>query len=356
MKYTITLDGIRGIAILSVLLFHYGMPYLSGGFYGVDIFFVLSGFLITSILLKEVSESGTISFKDFYVKRILRLFPALCFMLLLYGLMAFFFAINPQRHYIDMAIVFFYLSNWSRAFNFKHPAEMGHTWSLSIEEQFYLIWPAILCATFRRLGIKGLFAVTLLLAAFSALDRVLLLPFTDWHRLYNGFDTRMDTILYGCLLGILLFWKKENWVPVVVRKLAPFIGWSGIILYLFIGEVYSLHTYWYGILLVAIFSGCLIFSAVASGSPKTKAVLSSPLLVWLGKRSYGLYLWHYTINSILKIDKHGFATTLLAILLALAATEFSYRFVEHPFMTLKGRLVKDRKKNIPTDAITSINY
>lgn len=337
MNYLVALDGIRGIAILSVLLFHYRVPYILGGFYGVDIFFVLSGFLITSILLKELAASGTLSFKNFYIRRILRLFPALCLMLLLYGILAFFFAKNPSRHYVDMAIVFFYLSNWTRAFDLKHPAEMGHTWSLSIEEQFYLVWPTIMYHAYKRLAIKGLFAVVLALAALATLNRIVLVPFVTYDRLYNGFDTRVDTILYGCLLGILFFWKKDTWCPAVVKKIVPYVGWGGITLNLFIGHVYAQQTYWYGMFMVAISSCCLIFAAVMAVESKTKQVLSTPLLVWFGKRSYGLYLWHYTINSILKIDQHGLSRTVLSLLMTFLLTEFSYRFVERPCMSFKGR-------------------
>ncbi|WP_298267859.1 acyltransferase [Geobacter sp.] len=351
MKYSRALDGLRGIAILTVCFFHWGLPWIPGGFFGVDIFFVVSGYLITSILLQELRTTSNINFRDFYLRRILRLFPALCFMLLLYGLLATFVAVNPARHYLDILIVFFYMANWARALDFGHPMEMGHTWSLSIEEQFYLVWPFIMYRSVRKLGPKGLFAVTLFLAAGSTLERVVLLPIASVDRLYNGFDTRMDTLLYGCILAIVLHFRP-NWSlpPKLCRILLPAIGWGGIMCSLGLGHVYDPFTYFYGILLVAIFSMALVVSAVSTWAPRTQAVLSSPVFVWFGKRSYGLYLWHYTINMLLKIEHHGIGRTLLSAGIALVMTEVSYRCVERPFLALKRKFGATASADVPAVA------
>ena len=337
MGYLRALDGLRGIAILVVCFYHWKVPGFIGGYFGVDIFFVLSGYLITTILLGEHNKTGCISYRNFYYRRFLRLFPALCFLLFVYAVLALFTA-HPARHYTGIAIAFFYLSNWSLALGIFDPGEVGHTWSLSVEEQFYLLWPVTLYGVLRKFGPKALALTALVLALASTVERTLLyLTGSTAARVYYALDTRLDSILYGCLLAVLLFYRPPQRAPGVIQKLLPAVAVVG--LGWLIGTCVETEPwrYWYGFLLAALFSVILVRAIATPGADTLKSCLSHPILMWFGKRSYGLYLWHDFINMVLHTEKGGVAVTAFAALLALVVTELSYRFIELPALSLRDR-------------------
>ncbi|MFW9929612.1 MAG: acyltransferase family protein, partial [Candidatus Thorarchaeota archaeon] len=175
--YVPQLDGMRGIAVLAVIAFHAGISFMPGGFIGVDIFFVLSGFLITSLLIREYDKYKDINFKHFYIRRALRLLPALILLLILFSVLSVFFLqwTQAKSNLEDALIVLFYVANWARAFHIHGAGWLGHAWSLSIEEQFYILWPITLIFLLKRIhSRRNIFYLVLIFAGLSWLLRLIL--------------------------------------------------------------------------------------------------------------------------------------------------------------------------------------
>src|SRR5690606_29978886 len=210
--YNPALDGLRGIAIMMVMIFHATPQMLIGGFIGVDIFFVLSGFLITTLLIREQDFNQRVNLGRFYFRRLLRLAPALLFLLAVFSCASLYFLVHEvrQKFIVDTGITFLYLSNWARAFGLHPPDYLGHTWSLAIEEQFYLLWPLLLmlmmkCARRRTVWLLltfGLVGCALAWRIYLSINDATAM------RLYNGLDTRADALMIGCALAILLSLDK----------------------------------------------------------------------------------------------------------------------------------------------------
>ena len=191
LGYRPALDGLRAFAVLWVIGFHYHLPFGRDGLFGVDIFFTLSGFLITVLLLEEWSHTGRISLKNFYIRRILRLYPALVLMLLVFGL-------RVPNGYIFSTL--FYSTNWIKALHvLPDSIYLDHTWSLSIEEQFYLLWPAALMLMLRmKVQPRRMALITAGLGLISAIWRAVYWNATqDWFRVYMGTDMHADGLLLG---------------------------------------------------------------------------------------------------------------------------------------------------------------
>ncbi|SHO52252.1 acyltransferase family protein [Desulfopila aestuarii] len=318
-----SLNSLRGVAVLLVYLFHADVPGFTGGFIGVDIFFVLSGFLITILLLQEYQTTGTIFFKNFYMRRILRLFPALCLLLIVFVIFSLFFfptAAEKLFHIEDAFLTLFYISNWTRAFDLGRPVVLGHCWSLSIEEQFYIFWPLLLYFLMRFTPSLRALSITVLLLISWGWRLWLLDNDASWSRLYNGFDTRADMLLAGCLLaslwnaGYLNFWKTRA----KVRKIA--VGMAAIVLLLSPlicnWQTGALYRYQYG--LIALASAVVILDCVSGPGVLIRALEFAPL-VWLGKVSYGFYLWHYPIIHIVgatsQLNRLQFVATTFSLTL-----------------------------------------
>src|SRR5262245_21094061 len=203
LGYKPELDGLRAVAVMSVLLMHGGMPGFHWGYIGVDLFFVLSGYLITSILLREQLRTGQISLLSFYQRRALRLFPALAVLCIVFLAYAFFVLRDPTQGLREIVVVALYLSNWTRAAGLNFPEWLGHTWSLAIEEQFYLLWPLVLLAiSAARRPIPLLLAVAGAIVAVSCWRLTLVMHGASTDRLYNGTDTRADALLMGVALAL----------------------------------------------------------------------------------------------------------------------------------------------------------
>jgi peptidoglycan/LPS O-acetylase OafA/YrhL len=201
--YIPELDGMRGLAILAVMMFH-TKRFLLGGFIGVDIFFVLSGFLITTILVKEYDTTGHINFKHFYLRRILRLAPALILMLAVFSAFSILFlhAAELKRNLMQVLIVVCYATNWARALDFYPMGHISHTWSLSMEDQFYILWPIMLLCLLRFVkSRRSVVSIICFLALLSWALRVFLARNgASTPRLQVGLDTRADALLVGCAL------------------------------------------------------------------------------------------------------------------------------------------------------------
>ncbi|MBI4658323.1 MAG: acyltransferase [Verrucomicrobia bacterium] len=343
------MDGLRGIAILCVLAVNCGLPFFRGGFIGVDLFFVLSGFLITALLTEEWENSGTISLRRFYRRRALRLLPALVVLLLACCLYAACVQ-SPEKArttYRETIWVLFYFANWMLAAE-QAVGSLDHAWSLSVEEQFYLVWPAVLCGLLVR-GIRRPWIILLVvsLAAAAAVWRAFLWSHgTHYLRLYYGSDTRADALSAGCLLGLLFCWKliptTRTW-----RETLRVAAWIAILFLAAIGFLVphdSPLLYRGGFTLIALGAAALILQSVAVPESAIPRGLSWPLLVWIGRISYSLYIWHWPVFQILRAERLAALgwSPALALVLRLAAVFgaacLSYYLVERPFLRLKRRL------------------
>jgi peptidoglycan/LPS O-acetylase OafA/YrhL len=330
LGYRPSLDGLRGLSILGVLLYHFRVPFFSYGYAGVDVFFVLSGFLITLLLWEEREETGRIDFGAFYLRRARRLFPALAVVLLVVATYAY--LIRPAgtgiplgREILGAAL---YAMNWLLALHvIPSGGPLSHTWSLSIEEQFYLIWPLLLAvgARFRR----ALPVLIGLAAAASAVVRNLQWSLgQDWNRVYFGLDSRAEAILLGCLAGLL-----------AARGVAARTGGIGV-LGMALGLAVSLDETRYlraGLSIVSASTALLLLELVAPGPSLVRRALEARPLVALGRISYGLYLWHVLVlHALLKfpVPRWGAA---LGIAASLAVAALSYVAVERPFLRLNRR-------------------
>ena len=345
------LDGVRGAAVLAVLLFHGG--HLEGGFLGVDLFFVLSGFLITSLLLVEMRGTGRVRLTAFWARRARRLLPALFLLLAGVALYAAFVAAPEEMHRIrgDAWATLAYVANWRFIVSgfdyfalFTAPSPLNHTWSLAIEEQFYVLWPLVMVgvlafgrargrtdavATSRRtfivsLGLAVLFTVGALGTWFLTQDET---------RVYYGTDTRAPSILIGAALGAFLAWRGPA-RSVRMRRLVEGAAIVGALVILGAWLRLSGVNVYRGGLLVCALAGAAVIASAAHPEPGPVArVLAIGPLVGLGLISYGVYLYHWPIYLWLDESRTGLdGWPLFALRLAvtLAVALVSYRYVEQP--------------------------
>jgi peptidoglycan/LPS O-acetylase OafA/YrhL len=343
LGYRPALDGLRGVAILAVLAVHtshiFGWSLLKGANAGVDIFFVLSGFLITTLLIEEWEQTGAVSLKSFYWRRALRLIPALLVLLtVLYFLSDLFLSpveANDTRRGIPVAFV--YASDLALAFFQLHLGALQHTWSLAIEEHFYLIWPVVLLAALKLgIGKKRLVLITLLVVIASGLQRASLHQFgAPPVRTYYGIDTRADALLIGCVTGLCVSWgliHARALRPLLVPALM-FIGFCMVAT----GFGSSFMTLG-GFTLLAIATAVVIVNVVLAPPGYLTSFLEFGPLVWIGRISYGLYLWHYPIFKATSFLKMRWPVQLaVALALTVMVTSLSYYLIERPALSLKRR-------------------
>ena len=347
------LDGLRGISILLVLLLHFGVKLLPGGFLGVDIFFVLSGFLITSLLVQEQHRSGKISLRAFYIRRALRLAPALIFYLVILGILALAFMNREKANEIHQGILLTlsYVSNWIFALNPRVKiGPLGITWSLAIEEQFYLVWPLALSIAFRFKVPRRVIVYTVILAIVSVtLHRQSLVEGGAlMRRLYYATDTRADALLVGCLVALLLGW---NLIPHnrIVRLGVSVIAAGGFVLVAYMATAArmvdpNLYKSLFTMIEVAI--GAVLIVLMLWPPGWALVVLRLPPLAWIGRISYGVYLWHWPIREMLCPDVYAsspwrlIATAILSVTVA----ALSFYFVETPFLRLKEKFARATAK------------
>ncbi|MGQ0823416.1 MAG: DUF459 domain-containing protein [Actinomycetota bacterium] len=348
LRYMPALDGLRAVAVVAVLLYHGEVSWAGGGYLGVDAFFVLSGFLITSLLYSEWHRTGTINLGAFWARRARRLLPAVLIVLAAVAVYAAVFAqpIELRQLRRDAFSALAYMNNWNQIASdqsyfeaFAAPSPLRHMWSLAIEEQFYLAWPLVACAflRWRRGGRRALLVACGVLAAASAvLMTALHQPGTDPSRVYYGTDTRAQSLLIGAMLALLLA-PSAGIVPAKARAAldrvalgaAVALGWLW-------GSISERDDWQYtgGYLLAAVLVAIVIASVTQPGAiSPLAAALSTPPLRAVGMISYGLYLWHWPVYVLLgpsRIDLEG--STLLALRLSVtfAVAALSYVFVERP--------------------------
>mgnify|MGYP000087520519 FL=1 len=348
-RYITGLDGIRAIAVIMVLAYHLKLALFKSGFLGVTVFFVLSGYLITGILISEVEEEGTIDLKNFWLRRIRRLVPAVMSM----AVVIIFVSAVVNRVIFTKGCKDFLASvlgfnNWWQIFNkvsyFEAagvPSPFTHCWSLAIETQFYLIYPLILLGIYKLAKSRGegrakrglLFAgVTLLLALISVILMIVLFdPQQDASRVYYGTDTRAFSLLFGALLAILWDYRM------VPRRLSASVNMvlgsvSFAVLLVMTIAINGSSNFWYrGGQFVGTILTVLVIYAVSGRKTLLSRLLSHPVLKWIGDRSYSIYLWHYPIILLIsKGIKASWWITLIEIVLSVVLAELSYRFIETP--------------------------
>ena len=339
------LDGLRSIAVLAIIIYHLNAKWLSGGFLGVDTFFVISGYLITSLLLSEYHQNQSINLIDFWMKRIKRLIPAVIFLVTVVLVFTLFFKPNLIIGIKQDAIAaIFYVSNWWYIFQdvdyFNQFAiePLKHLWSLSIEEQFYIFFPIILLLLLKKIKIDSIVFILIITSLLSLISMIIIYSITgDSSRVYFGTGTRAQTLLLGCLLAFL-------WPPFALKKrvskgMKSVVDISGILGLLFLVCIViavddqDKWIYGGGFYVISFITLFVIASAVHPAS-LIKNILSFRPFIYIGKRSYSLYLWHFPIivfiNSYYVQGQIPWYVYIIEVLLMFIMAEISYKFIERP--------------------------
>jgi peptidoglycan/LPS O-acetylase OafA/YrhL len=339
IPYQPALDGIRAAAVVAVFAYHLGLDDFEGGYFGVDAFFVLSGFLITTLLLKEWNQTRTISLTAFWVRRARRLLPALLLMLVGVSLWA---AVVVPGHELsplrgDSLATLFYGANWryivdeQAYFTLAGAASpLRHTWSLAIEEQFYLLWPLIAYACLRLArGRRWLLGVVCVGGAMVSYLWMRELFGTDPDRAYYGTDSRAYQLLIGGALAVLLMhWKQRTRLERVAVHVAGFIG-----ALVFLRAITAGYTSPSGFMLFTLSIAAVITSVIRPERTPLRVVLSLTPIVWVGRISYGLYLWHWPVIVLTAPSRTGLEGTRLQVLqvaLTFGLATASFYLVERP--------------------------
>ena len=353
------LDGLRGLAVAAVIAFHSGISWAVGASVWLEAFFVLSGFLITLLLMQERTKTGRIALGRFYARRVLRLYPALLLMVLAVLIYAA-IAPNPvgtQRFGSVITGSLLYVTDIQAAsHHLPVLALTEHTWSLAIEEQFYLIWPPLLVLLLAcGLRLRGLLTAVLGLAAFSAV-----LPMLLWsgpgslNRVYYGPDTRGQSLLLGCALGLITHAGRlpTGRQAVRVGQLFGFAGAAAIVVYSLYGSYRNAWNYTgFGLTLMGLSSVAVVAAAMMMPNGPIARFLALRPLVATGRISYGLYLWHWPIFLVLNsayLGRGFVATQIIRVTVTVIAASLSYRFVEKPCLRLRHRF--DPPVRVPAPA------
>ena len=356
-KYLPSIDSLRAIAVIAVIIYHIDANYLPGGFLGVDLFFVLSGYLISSLIIKEYKSTGTVNLYNFYVRRARRLLPAVYFMItVVLIIITLFNGVLLKKSHLDALFGYIYSSNWWYIFHkldyfdsFGSQSPFKHLWSLAIEEQFYMFFPLIFLIFNRKSKSnngnsklnKNFIYVVLSLILVSLIAHILLFDINNINRIYFGTDTRAFSLLVG-VVGAILYpmdrlsertTKKDNMIYSIV-SLVSILVLIGIMINT---SEYNTWLYRGGFLLVAIIGLIIIISSGRQYTFMSKLLSFKPF-VFIGKISYSLYLWHFPILVVTTpVSEIGnpnlFYVTLRIVLIFLAATG-SYMFVETPIRKL----------------------
>lgn len=336
LQHVPALDGLRGLAVAAVVAFHVGV--LKGGWLGVDLFFVLSGYLISRLLFVEYTATGHIDLKQFWGRRARRLLPALLCVIVAVAIAERVRGrlLGPAGGRWDVVGALTYTSNWVRLrggagywSRFGPPSLLEHFWSLAIEEQFYVVWPLFMLVIARlRRGVSTLFLLATTLAA-GGWSLLLFHRTLDASRVYMGTDSRAVALLAGATIASIAEWRPR-WLR-AFRALAP-VGLVGLLVAMSRMQGTRLVTYQGGLLACTLAAAVLI-AGVATGSTPFARHLSTQPLRWLGSRSYGIYLWHWPILVGFGVAGHADKPPLriaLGVIASLVVAEFSYRVVEMP--------------------------
>jgi peptidoglycan/LPS O-acetylase OafA/YrhL len=354
IRYIPAIDGLRAVAVIAVMLYHLGFNWIPGGFLGVDLFFVISGYVITRLLLDSIQRSGGLDLRAFYVARIRRLLPPLVFMIITTTIVVGFWAPDTMRRFLgDTPFALFGGMNWWLVFRETDYFEaigrsplLQHTWSLGVEAQFYLVWPLILLLVLRYFGKNKIPGAALLIAAFSGIALLVVSLQIDAastskvSHVYFGTDTHSIGLFLGAALAVS--WIPQNLQETVTRKAQDFIdgigivGFLGIIAaFLFIDE--SDPTLYKIAFPLAGLCGCAILTSIVHPASRFAPILSSKPFVWIGERSYAIYLWHWVVFQVTRpdydLEGSEWALYALRVLIVFALADISLRLVELPVRT-----------------------
>jgi len=355
LGYVPVLDGIRGIAILAVVGCHLNLGWMRGGFFGVDIFFALSGFLITTMLLEEQARHGSISLRDFFRRRFWRLYPAL-FVLLIFSAASGILRqdVGLDRVALVIAATLAYVSNWLLiADSQAWVGGLGHTWSLAVEVHFYLFWAATLAWAVRRWGIRPrpLFAFALTIAIASELWRIVVWATTsETGHAYAGTNTRLDSLFFGVAAALIRLQHLADPAASPVTSLtrgkvrALEIGLVlGLVWLISRTEPYSAETFVGGFGFVGGATALLILITLLHPASLLARPLQNGLLVWFGQISYSLYLWHLPVDKFVTAERLSrwvqgeWLVTVVRLLVTILLAVISYYLVERTFLRLRHR-------------------
>ena len=356
-KYLPSIDSLRALAVLAVIIYHVDVNYLPGGFLGVDLFFVLSGYLISSLIIKEYRKTGSLNLYNFYIRRARRLLPAVYFMITV-GLvvMVLFNEVLLRKSHLDAIFGYIYSSNWWYIFHkldyfdsFGAQSPFKHLWSLAIEEQFYMIFPLLFLLVNRKKKSKdgtyklnkNFLYVVLGLILVSLIGHILLFDINNISRIYFGTDTRAFSLLVG-VVGAILYPMERLHAKVTPQQnmlysVVSLVSIATLITVMIYTSEYNTLLYRGGFLLVAILGLIVIIS---SGKQHTlmSRLLSFKPVVFIGKISYSLYLWHFPVlvltTPVSEIGNPNIFFVILRIVLTFAVAIVSYVFVETPIRKL----------------------
>jgi len=352
IRYIPAIDGLRAVAVIAVMLYHLGVSWIPGGFLGVDLFFVISGYVITRLLLDSIQRSGGLDLRAFYKSRLRRLLPPLVFMIVTTTLFIGVWAPDTiKRLLTDTPFALTGMMNWWLVFeqqdyfeSIGRPPLLQHTWSLAVEAQFYLVWPLILLLVLRQLGRKVIPVAALTIAISSGIALLLVSLRIDSNssqsvsHVYFGTDTHSIGLFLGAALAV-------NWIPQnlkldiakraqdVIDAIGVF-GFLGILAcFLFIDES-NPTLYKIAFPLAGIF-GCAIIMSIVHPASRFAPLLQGKAILWIGERSYAIYLWHWIVFQVTRpsVDLAGASWALYAlrVLIVFALADISLRWVELPF-------------------------
>ena len=351
IQYIPAIDGLRALAVIAVMLYHLGFTWIPGGFLGVDLFFVISGYVITRLLLDSIEQSGGLDLRGFYLARARRLLPALIFTLTTTTIAIGIWAPDTiKRLLTDMPFSLTGTMNWWLVARHQdyfesigRPPLLQHTWSLAVEAQFYLLWPLILFFILKRLGKKRIPIAALVIATASGVA-LLFVSFSldasnasKVSHVYFGTDTHSIGLFLGAALAVS--WIPQNFTTQVSKKAQDFIdgigvfGFIGIIATFLLIDETKPTLYKIAFPLAGLFGASIIMSVVHPAS-RFAPILQNPIFVWIGQRSYAMYLWHWIIFQVTRpsVDLAGqmWALYALRILIVFALADISLRYVEQP--------------------------
>ena len=385
IQYIPAIDGLRAVAVIAVMFYHLGFSWIPGGFLGVDLFFVISGYVITRLLLDSIAQSGGLDLRGFYIARARRLLPALVFMLVSTTIAIGIWAPDTiKRLLTDTPFSLTGTMNWWLVAHHQdyfesigRPPLLQHTWSLAVEAQFYLVWPLILYFILKQFGKKHIPLASLAIAAASGIA-LLLVSFSldasnasKVSHVYFGTDTHSIGLFLGAALAVS--WIPQNFTTTVSKKAQDFIdgvgflGFIGILAaFLFIDETQP-TLYKLAFPLAGLCGAAIVMSVVHPAS-RFAPVLENPIFIWIGERSYSIYLWHWVIFQVTRpsVDLAGkaWAVYALRILIVFALSDISLRYIELPIRRgviqywwkgLKYRTKKERTQQTRTlSAVTVV--